>query len=117
MKTILLIAAILLIASGVQAQQAKFFTSVPDLPLMAGLEEQVDQTLVFDKAGGRIIELYAILDAVKPDQVSAYYESALPAFGWSKVAPMAYERDSERLSLLFEKETGPDVLHIMITPQ
>lgn len=84
---------------------------------MPGLDELVDQTLIFDKPGGQIIESMALMQEVKPAAVSAYYDQVLPQFGWRKIAPSGFIRADERLNLEFETLNQYNVLKITISPQ
>ena len=52
-----------------------------DIPLMAGLEENVEEALVFDSPDGRIISAIAS-GAVRGQEVFDYYKVVLPSLGW-----------------------------------
>ena len=41
-----------------------FFSAIQDMPIMPGLHELADQTVMFDKPQGRIIEAVAEIDSV-----------------------------------------------------
>ncbi len=107
-----------------QDAQVYFFSGVQDLPLMPGLVELPDQAVSFDKAEGRIAELYALTRGASQQDIEGFYEQALPQFGWQRIKPATYSRNGEILRLIFEigaasrldASAGQDYLKIIITP-
>ncbi|MEX0759138.1 MAG: hypothetical protein WD100_06120 [Tistlia sp.] len=93
----------------------RFFADLDDLPLMAGLQEMAEASIAFDKPGGRIGEVYAE-GAVPAEQVRAFYEEALPHFGWQAVAENRYRRDGESLELEISEAAGVTTLRIALSP-
>ena len=86
------------------ADQA-FVSGIEDLPLMRGLTETEEGSLVFESAGGRFVEVYAIGNVV-PAAVAGFYAESLPQLGWQQVEPTIYRRDNE--ILLIETVPGSD---------
>jgi len=90
------------------------------VPIMPGLQEAEDETIVFDKPGGRIMEARLEGD-VTSDDVQAWYQIALEANGWrvdsvadSKVP--VFWRDGEILQLfIMVHDQGVDV-HLSLAP-
>lgn len=112
---ILLAAASFPSLSRAQSPGPGFFTTVTDLPLMAGLHELTDEALFYDKPEGRIVEVVARGAALARDVV-AFYADTLPQLGWSSVGE-GYERDAERLVISYQK-TGRDlIVRISINPK
>lgn len=103
-------------AAAMAAGEPRFFSSVPDLPLMDGLQELTDQTVVFDKPEGRIIESVALMGAQDPASVTRYYNDSLPQFGWIKVSDDSFRRENEILKLYVETQEGKKFLHVTIAP-
>jgi hypothetical protein len=65
-----------------------FFSALQDVPVMEGMQELPDYTLVFDKPEGRIVETLAVYDTVSADdseKIRAFYQSVLPQFGWQRM--------------------------------
>lgn len=103
-------------AAGTQPE-AQFFLSLQDVPLMLGMVELPDQTVVFDKPEGRIVESVASLQAIPEKDIKTYYESALPQLGWQRIADNSFVRQGEILKLHFETYEGEDYLRIMVAPR
>jgi hypothetical protein len=103
-------------AFAAHAQTVQFFSAFQDIPLMPGLTELGEQGVVYDKPGGRFAETLADTGAQSAEQVMAYYEAAMPEFGWKKIGPGLYSRENERLSLAFELFEGREVLRLSLSP-
>ncbi len=98
------------------AAAPQFFTALQDVPLMPGLRELPELTVIFDKPEGRIIESVAAMDSLVPAAVQGYYETSLPQFGWSRIAEGSFARQNEFLRLTFDHIDGQAFLRIMVTP-
>ncbi|MFN3700476.1 MAG: hypothetical protein ACK4VI_03025 [Alphaproteobacteria bacterium] len=75
-----------------------FFSALQDVPVMEGMQELPDYTLVFDKPEGRIIETLAVYNTdstADSETIRAFYQSALPQFGWHRVS-RAVESGAQR---------------------
>lgn len=101
----------------VQAGQTQFFESIQDLPLMPGLVERLDSTLVFDKPEGRIVESRAEIRELSHEDVREYYAESLPQFGWQMAGQDIFVRQGEELELAFESESGRGILRVMVSPR
>ncbi|MCB1532858.1 MAG: hypothetical protein KDJ35_08310 [Alphaproteobacteria bacterium] len=97
--------------------QPVFFSAIPDLPIMPGLRELPDQTVVFDKAQGRIVESVAFIESQFEEEVRRYYQTTLPQLGWVAAGDLDYVRAEERLHLSFERIEDERFLHVRIAPQ
>ncbi len=97
-------------------RETQFFSVLQDMPLMPGLVELADQTVVFDKPEGRIIESVAQIHSISEGEIRSYYESVLPQFGWSRIDGNAFVRGDERLQLSFEDYEDQSFLRIMVMP-
>lgn len=98
------------------AENPQFFSSVPDMPLMQGLQELPDQTVIFDKPEGRIIESVALIETQTPENVLRFYNDTLPQLGWSRVADLSFRRESEILTVAVEGFEGKKFLRLTIAP-
>lgn len=97
---IYILAALVLMApiAGAKAQSATFVSVIPDLPLMDGLQEELDEGVVFETASGRIAEALA-QGRLVPQDVTNYYANALPQLGWHLISDIKYQREGEVLSI------------------
>ena len=93
-----------------------FFTALRDVPLMPGLEEMTEFTVVFDKPEGRIIESLAVAGTTPPEAIRNFYDTALPQFGWRRIAQNSFVREKENLQIHFEEIEGQNILRITVLP-
>ena len=77
-----------------------FFRDIDDLPLMQGLVESKDGSMIFDSGNGRIVESFAE-GTVGKQAVLDFYAATLPQLGWQEYAPDTFKRDGETLKLAF----------------
>lgn len=99
-----------------QQYEAQFFSTIRDIPLMPGLKELTDQTLVFDKPEGRIIESVAEIESQSVGDIKHFYQDTLPQLGWTRIAEMSYVRQDEHLYLDFETYEGQNFMRVMVSP-
>lgn len=102
--------------AGHAAETARFFNALPDVPLMEGLTELGDQTVVFDKPEGRIVESVAFMGAQNSAKVMQYYQDALPQLGWVRIGEHIYQREQEFLTVVAEAGQGGNFLRLRIAP-
>jgi hypothetical protein len=116
-KLIILILIQLLFSFQIHAAGSpQFFSSIPDMPLMDGLTELTDQTVVFDKPEGRIVESVALIDGQASDSVLKFYGETLPQLGWTRIADLSFRRENEILTISVEGNDGRNFLHVNIAP-
>lgn len=89
--------------AGGNGPTAGFFSGIEDLPLMPGLTELPEATLVFDSPSGRYVEVYAI-GLVLGTDIEHFYSASLPQLGWTAIAGPSYQREGEVLEI---KIVGP----------
>ncbi|MBP02934.1 MAG: hypothetical protein CMM25_09010 [Rhodospirillaceae bacterium] len=82
------------------ARAAPFVLGIEDLPLIQGLEQKPNSTVIFDTPEGRVIEAVAA-GVIERAVVVSFYQSTLPQLGWIKQSEERYWRDGESLSLEF----------------
>ncbi len=93
-----------------QDQKPAFFEALYDVPIMPGLLEVKDQTMVFDKPDGKIAIVSAVSKDLSGAQILAFYEGILPQFGWKKIKQNQYVRGKEGLELtVLGKSSGAGV--------
>ena len=102
--------ALALVAGGVRAGDGAFLGSIEDLPLMPGLEEAVEEGMVFESPSGRIAEAYAS-GAVSRERVRAFYAATLPQLGWRREGAGRYRREGEILDIEFD-DGAPSILRV-----
>ncbi len=96
--------------------ESAFVIGIEDMPLMAGLIEDEEASLVFDKPDGRLVEAYAF-GRLGADEVSEFYRTTLPALGWRHVDNLAFLREGEMLRIhLVAGEDGLTV-RFVLSPQ
>lgn len=100
-----------------RADGTLFFETLQDVPVMPGLTELEDYTLVFDKPEGRIIEMVAKIDGASVRDVRDYYRRSLPQLGWVMASQDNYMRGEEHLSLNFESEQNDSFLRMTVQPR
>ena len=93
------------ITSTVVSQAPAFLSVIDDLPLMPGLREDVDGSLSFDMANGRIAETKAS-GSVDAEVITEYYARTLPQLGWKLKTLVSYLREDEVLSIKIMKING-----------
>jgi hypothetical protein len=106
-----------LVAAGSRAgEPARYLSELPDLPLMPELTEVDGAGVVFDKPGGRIVELYA-QGEVSADSVWSFYDITLPQLGWRAAGGGAYSREGERLEIVVLSEAAPLAVRFTLRPE
>ncbi len=101
-----LAALLLLVSTGAQTLRAQggegvaYLSGIEDLPLMPGLAETSDGTLVFDTPSGRIVDAYASGN-LRAATVLDFYGATLPQLGWRRLGPGRFGREDEVLRLEF----------------
>lgn len=115
MRIAIATAALLFAATTVAGAGASFVSVAEDIPLMPGLTEKPG-AVVFDKPGGRIVEVDASGPVLRR-RVEEFYDAALPQLGWARDREGAFARESERLSLDFTGRDGQLIVHIAIAPR
>ncbi len=86
--------------AGAQDARIAFVSGIEDLPLMPGLEEVDETTMVFDTPAGRIVEASAS-GPVGRAQVVRFYAATLPQLGWTPAGEALFRREGEILELHF----------------
>lgn len=105
----------LFVAFPTWAQAPQFFSSLPDVPIMRGLEEMEGETVSFDKPEGRIIQMKAFTDE-KPRKIIAFYKQTLPQFGWAQISETGFFRKDEYLIFDFTQTEEQGIVKITIKP-
>jgi|GEM_PF-3251367 FlaG/FlaF family flagellin (archaellin) len=122
-KTCLLVAGLTL-SSAVQTHAqihtdtaAPFFTLLPDIPLIPGTEELVDESIVFDKPAGRYVRVVSMSDTHNDGQILHFYKTALPALGWTPKSKNTYTRGQDFLSISTEETENIRIIYVTVEPQ
>ena len=98
-----------------------FLVVADDLPLMAGLVENLEAGVLYDKPSGRIVEAYAS-GALSAYDVVRFYASTLPELGWRRRRTVAtndleFERDGERLTIEVRELAGELTVRFSLAPR
>ncbi len=105
------------VAQNNPASPARFFSSMQDVPVVAGLTELQDQSVTFDKPEGRIVESVAEIETGSFAGIRKLYDETLPQLGWSRIAENSYAREGEFLHLNFETYDGRNFVRVLVRPQ
>lgn len=98
--------------------EAKFFESLPDVPVMDGLKEMSEFDISYDKPQGRITESLATIEGDTSDQeITSFYAATMPQLGWRRISDRAYERGDEHLEFKIDSEGGHRFLRVMVRPR
>ena len=97
-------------------ESGRYFTEVPDLPLMPGMAEMPDAGVSFDKPEGRIVEVYAQGEG-NADEVLRFYRRTLPQLGWEAAGPKRFRREGEVLDLEVETAGNFVTLRCALHPE
>lgn len=115
-KNRLIIMVLMLLMGWSAAHASGFLQYSEDLPLAPGLTEQLEDGLVFDAPGGRIVEAYA-RGAVKAADVLKFYAATLPQLGWVRDSDLTYRRDTEKLRLDLNPQGHVLLVHFTLSPE
>lgn len=108
---------VLLLSPPALAQES-YLEALRDMPLMQGLNEISDETFVFDKPNGRIVQSTA---AGETDlaQTQNFYARVLPQLGWvpqPETDKNFYVRENETLRLEFETKGNMTYVRFNLSP-
>ncbi len=108
------------IVFNVKSEDNKYLTSIVDLPLLAGLREEIGAGVAFDKPGGRIVEALA-KGVVLKSSVLSFYSKVLPSLGWdllhSDITGSRWQRSSEILKIEIVLEGKVVIVRYSISPK
>lgn len=104
------------------AENSRFLSALSDIPLMPGLYELAEETVIFDKPEGRIVESSAASETKNINEIKDFYDSALPQLGWTRGTPslegdLVYFRQDETLRLRIGVRSGVNVIEFMVFPR
>lgn len=114
-----LLAIFLLLALNcpVLAADQTYFSALPDIPLMAGMEEVEDQTFVFDKAEGRVIGTAGFLSQKTDINPLEFYSKILEELGWRPLKTGVFVRNGEQLNVNIETFPQGILVKLQVSPQ
>lgn len=117
-KFFALLAAVISISPALAAESSQVYLRyLPDVPLLAGMKELEDQSVLFDKAEGRVIESVVLAGGNDARTVENFYAKTLPALGWEKAAPDRFLRNDEQLIVKWDKVSGEPVVRFAVSPK
>jgi hypothetical protein len=97
-----------------------YLSVIDDIPVMPGLVEQVNESVIFEAASGRIVT--AITSGTKRPGLDmgaalGFYAATLPALGWHAESPSRFTRDGEVMTLRVEQAQGRLTLRFDLRPR
>lgn len=98
-------------------ERTGYVSVLPDIPIPAGLTEDADKAMVFDKASGKVVT--ATLTGLQSDekQVMGFYLEALPQLGWTPMKTGVFVRNGEQLLVKTRKVRGGVALELSLVPK
>lgn len=93
-----------------------FFQYMNDIPLMDGLYESTEETMVFEKAEGRIVKTTALSKTLKKDSIVKFYAIALPQLGWHATGENTYLRQDEQITIRFAEDSEYTLVYFTLEP-
>jgi len=102
--------------SDVRASGSAFVAGFENLPLMEGLTQVSEDTVLFDTPQGRIVQASANGNLKEVD-VFAFYSTTLPQLGWRRVSKASFLREGEKLVLEIEPALQGVSVKFLISPQ
>jgi len=115
LKIFTIIGFLLLTALPALAADTVYSSVLDDLPLMQGMTEKPDDTVIFDKPGGRIVQ-FSTETTESAAAVKDFYQQTLPPLGWKSSQPLQFIRDKEELKIAFDKAGGSTIVRFALTP-
>ena len=111
------LAAVLLVSSFIGAAKAAdvFVSGFEDLPLMNGLTQIQQESVLFDTPQGRIVQASAT-GMVTREAVLTFYRETLPQLGWIAIDGQTYRREGEVLRLEFSDRDRALVVQFLAEP-
>lgn len=95
-----------------------FFRSADDLPLMAGLQEREDDSVLFDQPDGRVVDVLAWAPpSLTAARIAGFYRETLPQLGWRMTDENHYVREGEKLALEIVAQDGGHTVRLVIQPR
>ena len=98
-------------------KNTQYFGPLRQVPVMPALEAVEDAASVFDKPGGRIVQVRATGRNVSSKAIQAFYAKTLPALGWQPRSADTYVRDDEKLTLEVTRKKRNVVLDLHVRPR
>ena len=86
----------------------RFVAGIADLPLISGLYLVNEETVIFEKPAGRLVQAIAKGHRTK-EAFWQFYNETLPQLGWRIDERENFVRDGESLSIKVE-ERGPQII-------
>lgn len=105
------------VASPSQPQKQAYFKALPDIPLSPSMIEIEDESFVFDKAEGRVIESVGFLSVSNSQKTIQFYQDALARLGWKALNNMAFRRNNEQIILKIEEVPQGMQVRFRLLPQ
>ncbi|MBT6961083.1 MAG: hypothetical protein HOA00_08050 [Rhodospirillaceae bacterium] len=99
-----------------QARAADGFVSgFEDLPLMDGLTQVAQESVLFDTPQGRIVQASAV-GKVSQSAVLQFYSETLPQLGWTIVDETEFHREGETLRVEFTTQDQKLEVRFLVEP-
>lgn len=92
-----------------------FVPNLPDVPLPENFVIDESTSTFFDSAEGRIAEVNA-QGISSVSEVNGFYDSSMPALGWTRIGNLAYKKEGELLVITPEQGNNLTNLKFSLRP-
>ena len=100
-----------------EGEKPAFLQALNDIPLMPGLYEILEEEVIFDQPGGRIVEAEAVAENTQASEIKSFYNRILPQLGWKSVGQDSFIRAGEALRIAIREDDSSRTVHFTVTPQ
>ncbi len=100
-----------------EGEKPAFLQALNDIPLMPGLYEMLEEEVVFDQPGGRIVEAEAVAENAQTSEIKSFYNRILPQLGWEPVGHDSFARAGEALRIAVQEGDSGRVVHFTVMPR
>lgn len=100
-----------------EGEKPAFLQAINDVPLMPGLYEMLEEEVVFDQPGGRIVAAEAIAKNAQVSEIKSFYSQTLPQLGWKPLGQDSFTRAGEVLRIAIQEADSVQTVHFTIEPR
>ncbi|HNQ91483.1 MAG TPA: hypothetical protein PKI93_00965 [Alphaproteobacteria bacterium] len=97
--------------------ETAYLGNIPDIPMMAGMEEVPDEGFVFDAPDGQIVRAVVFAPKKAENDVLGYYTKVLPELGWVARKTGLFIRNGEQLTVTIGKVDGGVLATFDLSPR
>ena len=99
------------------SESVRFLSSIPELPLPAGVVENYEDAAMFDAPNGRIVEVELSLQDANATNIISYYQDTLPSLGWTVITQGRFYKGNESLKITLSDSSQKNRITILLEPR